>query len=286
MNNPLSNGGLKLFYSRFLELNSRWPWWYIWVLWPPVMAWQLYNAFFHSAAATILTQQAAVGGAGYVPLANYTVGASPMDVAPWFTRPMIDVTADSLTFAAIPKAVVATTMWNIFTTFVMGLGIWTFAEYLLHRFVFHFEPHGNFGNWFHYFAHGIHHVTPNDSSRLTFPPLFASVIAFGCHFLFLAHIHKLAKVATCPCQGLYAGILCGYLLYDTAHFFFHNSDFDNRIFRALKTAHMNHHYKNDERNFGVTSPFWDHVFRTWDPQTGKDRAGSGKKRAASAKKAL
>ncbi len=30
----------------------------------------------------------------------------------------------------------------------------------------------------------------------------------------------------------------------------------------LKQYHMRHHYKDDHAGYGVSSPLWDHVFRT------------------------
>jgi sterol desaturase/sphingolipid hydroxylase (fatty acid hydroxylase superfamily) len=35
-----------------------------------------------------------------------------------------------------------------------------------------------------------------------------------------------------------------------------------RIGRFLRQHHMAHHYTKPDRNFGVSSPLWDLVFRT------------------------
>jgi sterol desaturase/sphingolipid hydroxylase (fatty acid hydroxylase superfamily) len=296
----MAKGGLILFENRILETLSRYPWWYIWVMWPPLCLWQLYHGFFQSAAATHLVQVAAAAagalnagdviGAATATTASFLYSnttaqamAAGVASAPWFPRAVLESTADSLTFATMPQALIRATIWNLSTTFLLGMFAWTIFEYFFHRCVFHMESHGNFGNGFHYFMHGIHHLTPTDSTRLTFPALFVGGIAYGVHVLMRETIPLVAKASTCPFQAVFAGFLFAYTLYDTAHFFFHHSDFDNRLFRRLKTAHLNHHYKNEEMNFGVTSPLWDHVFGTWDPLTGKDRAGSGKKRAASKK---
>src|SRR5512140_3363796 len=40
--------------------------------------------------------------------------------------------------------------------FVVGLFIWTLTEYLLHRFVFHYEPKSNWGKRLHFLTHGVH----------------------------------------------------------------------------------------------------------------------------------
>jgi len=51
--------------------------------------------------------------------------------------------------------------------FLSGLFIWTIAEYLLHRFVFHYEPKSKIGQYLHFMMHGVHHeyrTTQNASS--------------------------------------------------------------------------------------------------------------------------
>jgi 4-hydroxysphinganine ceramide fatty acyl 2-hydroxylase len=273
--NPMEKGGLLLFHTKALEAVSRYPWWYIWVAWPPVCLWQLYHGFFHSAAATYLTQLAVSAVT-----ANATLPAD-LAAAPWFSRSIVETTAEALTLSTMPTALVRTTLWNVFTTFFLGMFVWSFTEYIFHRFIFHLEVSTNFGNFFHFFAHGIHHLTPTDSSRLTFPPLFVGLTAYLVHVGMRGVIPLAAPWSTCPFQAVFAGFLFAYTLYDTMHFLFHHSDFDHVVFRALKTAHMNHHYRNDERNFGVTSPLWDHVFRTWDPETFKGKKARGETRSSS-----
>ena len=54
---------------------------------------------------------------------------------------------------------------------VVGLFVWTFVEYALHRFAFHHEVRSPFGRRLHFLAHGIHHLDPWDRLRLVFPPL-------------------------------------------------------------------------------------------------------------------
>ena len=41
--------------------------------------------------------------------------------------------------------------------FFVGLAFWSLAEYLLHRFVFHFEPDSRWGRRLHFIIHGVHH---------------------------------------------------------------------------------------------------------------------------------
>src|SRR5438093_594871 len=46
---------------------------------------------------------------------------------------------------------------------VLGIFVWTFTEYALHRYVFHFEPKTNFAKRLHFIVHGVHHDYPRDS---------------------------------------------------------------------------------------------------------------------------
>ena len=61
--------------------------------------------------------------------------------------------------------------WQSFNPFISlvaflgGFLLWTFAEYLLHRFVFHSEkwlPDSRLIRYLHYALHGVHHMLPND----------------------------------------------------------------------------------------------------------------------------
>jgi 4-hydroxysphinganine ceramide fatty acyl 2-hydroxylase len=68
--------------------------------------------------------------------------------------------------------------------FLMGMFSWTFAEYLIHRYMFHVHTESHAGNFYHFFAHGIHHLTPLDEQRLTFPPTFSLVLGSLLFYLF------------------------------------------------------------------------------------------------------
>jgi sterol desaturase/sphingolipid hydroxylase (fatty acid hydroxylase superfamily) len=59
---------------------------------------------------------------------------------------------------------------EIVTCAVAGLLAWTLAEYLLHRFVFHFPARGPLGKRFVFLFHGNHHDDPRDKTRLVMPP--------------------------------------------------------------------------------------------------------------------
>ena len=67
-----------------------------------------------------------------------------------------------------------------------GIFFWSFTEYILHRFVFHFEPKSEWGRKLHFIFHGVHHDYPNDALRLVMPPSVSIPLAFGFFVLFRA----------------------------------------------------------------------------------------------------
>jgi len=152
--------GLKeiIIFDNILENFSRYPWWYIFIMWPPFIAYAM-NISFRSAGLL----------------------KSPF-------------------------------------MFVTGCLSWAIIEYIMHRFVFHMQTKTTFWNQFHFFAHGIHHMTPNDSSRLTFPPMFAFVIA-----CIIYQVTNVIKHET-GIHAFLAGLAFGFMLYDTIHFYFHHGD--------------------------------------------------------------
>lgn len=140
--------------------------------------------------------------------------------------------------------------------FFAGIFAWTFTEYCIHRYIFHFHPKGTFAKRIHFMVHGVHHDYPNDSKRLVMVPAMSLPLAFIFYFLFYYTIGvSLTSV-------FYAGFVAGYLFYDTTHYALHHWNFKSKFWLSLKKHHMMHHYKDSENGFGVSSKFWDHIFKT------------------------
>jgi sterol desaturase/sphingolipid hydroxylase (fatty acid hydroxylase superfamily) len=59
-----------------------------------------------------------------------------------------------------------------------------------------------------------------------------------------------------------AGFLTGYLLYDMTHYYLHHHRPKSAWGKRLRELHMRHHFQDDTTGFGVSAPWWDHVFRT------------------------
>lgn len=138
---------------------------------------------------------------------------------------------------------------------VGGLVFWTISEYLIHRFVFHYEPKTEKMREIFFTFHGVHHAYPNDSLRLVMPPMMSIPLAIVFIYIFYLVLHQWAF-------AFGAGFFIGYLAYDMLHYATHHSRSKNRFFKKLKEHHMLHHHKHPNKGFGVTSDFWDMAFRT------------------------
>jgi 4-hydroxysphinganine ceramide fatty acyl 2-hydroxylase len=67
---------------------------------------------------------------------------------------------------------------------LIGMLMWSLFEYLMHRYVFHYEPKSVWGKQLHFIIHGVHHDYPSDASRLVMPPAVSIPIAVVMYFVF------------------------------------------------------------------------------------------------------
>lgn len=154
----------------------------------------------------------------------------------------------------------------------LGLLVWTLAEYLLHRFVFHFAPRDP-PPWLErllFLFHGIHHVQPWDPTRLVMPPS-ASIPLAALHYLLFAWVLGPLLGAPAWVAPVFAGFLAGYVAYDLLHYALHHLPASGPVLKELKRHHALHHYATPGLRFGVSSPLWDHVFGTLP---GREERGS------------
>lgn len=149
--------------------------------------------------------------------------------------------------------VVAALVWNyhqpplVWATHVaMGLFLWTAVEYAMHRLVLHrLAPHYQ------------HHDEP-DTLAYIFAPLWLSGVSAGVLFVLLG-------LATGSFQRgalIEAATVSGYLFYEALHVRMHSPVAGGFLLRALRKHHFYHHFADDTRCYGVTTPMWDYVFRT------------------------
>jgi Sterol desaturase len=167
--------------------------------------------------------------------------------------PLIFVPAIVITFIeGAGRVGVANTMFAL----VGGYVVWTLTEYWLHRIVFHFEPEDGIGARVHWIIHGVHHDHPNDPMRLVMPPSVSVPLSAAFLGLFVLAIGTAWGVA------MFSGFLVGYLAYDMLHFHTHHHRPKSRLGRRLRELHMRHHFQDDHTSYGVSAPYWDHVFGT------------------------
>ena len=147
------------------------------------------------------------------------------------------------------------TLIAVIGLFGVGILIWTLVEYTMHRWIFHYEPKSKWGKQLHFMLHGVHHDYPNDASRLVMPPAVSIPLAFIFYGIFLVLFGRFTP-------PIFAGLLIGYLFYDTLHYATHHFPMRSGIWLRLKKHHLRHHYQDDHVGFGVSSPLWDYIFRT------------------------
>ena len=141
----------------------------------------------------------------------------------------------------------------------LGIFVWTLLEYGLHRFLFHIQiPIPN--PRLHDFVNGSHlghHASPRDPGKVLVRSsygLIVSVVLYGLIFVLFQN----AFYTT----GLMVGIWIGFLYYEAVHYRVHFSLSSSGFVERQRRAHFYHHFTNNKRCFGVTSPLWDYVFGT------------------------
>lgn len=129
-----------------------------------------------------------------------------------------------------------------------GAMLWTLAEYLVHRFVYHEIAILKD-------LHGMHHSRPHDRIGA---PIWVSVISFSLFFSAGARLldFEIAGGMTC-------GLIAGYVSYLLIHNAVHRWQLGGRSWlRTHWLRHLRHHHHPVPGNFGVTTGIWDRVFGT------------------------
>ncbi len=80
----------------------------------------------------------------------------------------------------------------------------------------------------------------------------AIVIFFGLSYLLIPGVFG----------PFFVGFGVGYLCYDMIHYSVHHLPMKGRMGQFLKAHHLRHHFQQSDRGYGVSSPFWDLIFRT------------------------
>ncbi len=136
-----------------------------------------------------------------------------------------------------------------------GLLLWTFIEYLLHRFVLHHVP--PFRHW-----HALHHQRPQ--ALICGPTLLSSGL-----IALLVTAPAWALLGAAHAQALTLGLVLGYLAYGVVHHSAHHGG-GGRWMRERRRWHALHHHAPMSAGYGVSTGLWDHVFASV-PTTGRRR---------------
>ena len=130
----------------------------------------------------------------------------------------------------------------------IGVAVWTLLEYLVHRLVFHRFPLGRR-------LHQLHHDHPSDPDAER-SSLSTPLLAFPIGSLLIG----IAGVD--DGSAIFAGLLLGYLAFIAVHYAVHRLPIEpNSWLYPARMRHLTHH-RLENCNYGVTTGFWDVVFRT------------------------
>jgi sterol desaturase/sphingolipid hydroxylase (fatty acid hydroxylase superfamily) len=153
-----------------------------------------------------------------------------------------------------------------------GVVVYSVVEYLMHRYLYHWEPESRFlrtitadvGR-----RHMRHHREPEKmhgaiNDRQAPIVVFASLLAVAS-----------ALVMPWPLGFGLMAIAAGaanYVLQELLHFGTHHLPMRHPLLAAMKRHHMLHHYRDWDMNYGLFWPFWDMILGTHHTSRGKRRA--------------
>jgi sterol desaturase/sphingolipid hydroxylase (fatty acid hydroxylase superfamily) len=154
--------------------------------------------------------------------------------------------------------------WTALGFWSAGVVFWSWAEYMVHRFILHgVFPNGpglkRVAHVLFDHLHVEHHQRPWDGDHIN-----GTIKDTG---RFLAPVFVLALFL--PPQTLLAflaGFTQAYVAEEWVHHSVHFYHFDNLYFRYIKAHHLYHHSRvGAERGYGLTSGSWDVVYGTRFP---------------------
>lgn len=189
----------------------------------------------------------------------------PLSKTAWYVVPIFWVPLDIYCCTVALKSI---PVLGFLPCYLFGLLLWTLVEYILHRFLFHIEkwlPDHPLAFTAHFLLHGVHHYLPMDRLRLVMPPAMFVILCTPlyhlCHFVFRKYDVSMS---------IFAGALMGYILYDIVHYSLHHTRLP-QVMKDIKKHHLDHHYKDYDVAYGVTSQLWDYVFGTMVKNDGSSR---------------
>lgn len=144
---------------------------------------------------------------------------------------------------------------------LIGLGAWTSLEWFLHR-AMHIDTGIAFIERLQDSAHLRHHREPHDLEH--------SVVRLRASIpitLLLLGVARLSFGQLDHAFAIMCGLLIGYLFYEAVHLSAHAAHPLPGL-QSLRRMHLRHHFGQNDRAFGVTSPLLDWVFGTYRARSG------------------
>jgi len=149
------------------------------------------------------------------------------------------------------------TVLSLAAAFAGGFALWILAEYLLHRFAMH-ELNGK-GIMSR--EHLEHHVTSQWHFDVNHILSWTGMLLVG----FAGFAPVAAWLASWTIGiAIAVGWACGYFHYEARHALAHLRNPTTRYTRWVARHHFHHHFGHPMANHGVSVPWWDHVFGTYE----------------------
>jgi len=154
--------------------------------------------------------------------------------------------------------------WPSAASWLLGIAVWTWVEYMVHRYILHgvFPDGPGLRHWLHRLfdhLHVEHHKRPWDGEHIN--GTFEDTAPFLVPALLVALL--------LPPQTLLAflsGLVLAYVVEEWVHHSVHFYHFDNPYFRYIKRHHLYHHSRRGQDiAFGLTSGVWDVIQGTRIP---------------------
>jgi len=131
--------------------------------------------------------------------------------------------------------------------FAGGVFCWTFFEYFIHRFMMHGKEKKEYHKSLHFHHHVRGTIFTSQVKRILYS--LGALILTGLSIFFSSYLFLIAGIAT------------GLSLYSYMHVLLHKP-WAAKWIGGLQKFHMQHHFGQTEKCFGVTNTLWDKVFNT------------------------
>ena len=145
-------------------------------------------------------------------------------------------------------------MFSVVLGFVAGLAAWTFLEYVIHFWLGHLPK----GKILISSEHLKHHA-----DILYFTPLRLKVRG-AVPVLSALLIIASALFGLAVGLGFVSAVAAGWTTYEWLHQSIHVNGPTNWYSRWAAQHHLYHHFARPNRNYGVTTPIWDIILRTYE----------------------